>query len=153
MPTAKPRITITLSEHQHAVLSSLAELQKVSMSSIVVDLLDTTLPVLERLGHVLHNAANAPQSVLDELRRSAQQAETDTFAASTSVMEQLDFLVAASSGEAGAAAPAMPEKRDSSERPPTSNRGVRIRSPRAKIEQISPSKSRSYSDSNGRAKK
>lgn len=150
MPTAKPRITITLSEHQHAVLSSLAEIQKVSMSSIVVDLVDSTLPVLERLSHILHNAANAPQSVRDEIRRSAQQAETDTIAASSSVFEQLDFLVAASSGEAGAGAHAMPEKRDSAERPPTSNRGVRIKSPRAKIEQISPMKK---GEKNGRAQK
>ena len=150
MPTVKPRITITLSEHQHAVLSSLAEPQKVSMSSIVVDLLDTTLPVLERLGHVLHNAANAPKSVLDEIRRSAQLAETDTASVASSVMEQLDFLVAASSGEAGAGAHAMPEKRDSAERPPTSNRGVRIKSPRVKIEQISPMKK---GEKNGRAEK
>lgn len=150
MPTAKPRITITLSEHQHAILSSLAEVQKVSMSSIVVDLLDTTLPVLERLSHVLHNAANAPQSVLDEIRRSAQQAESDAFAVSGSVMEQLDFLVAASCGDEGAAAHSSPQEAVSGERPPTSNRGVRIRSPRAKIEQISPMKK---GEKNGRAQK
>jgi hypothetical protein len=75
MPTAKPRITITLTDEQHAILSSLSSLQKVSMSSIVVDLLDTTLPVLQRLAGILSNAANAPQELLDELRRTAESAE------------------------------------------------------------------------------
>ena len=70
MPTSKPRITLTISEQQHALLQSLAELQKVSMSSIVVDLLDTTMPVLTRLVSILKSAAEAPQSVLDELRQA-----------------------------------------------------------------------------------
>jgi uncharacterized protein (DUF1778 family) len=67
MPTSKPRITLTISEQQHELLQSLADLQKVSMSSIVVDLLDTTMPVLARLVSILKSAAEAPQSVLDEL--------------------------------------------------------------------------------------
>ena len=106
MPTVKPRITITLTDHQHAVLSSLASVQKVSMSSIVVDLVDTTLPVLERLAAVLQNAADAPQSVLDELRRSLASAEQDTVGMSSDVMGQLDLLVEASGGAAVRDAPA-----------------------------------------------
>lgn len=193
MPTVKPRITITLTDHQHAVLSSLATVQKVSMSSIVVDLVDATLPVLERLASVLQNAANAPQSVLDDLRRSLASAEQDTVGMSSDVMGQLDLLVEASGGgaavrDAAAARAAVPDsyttegmdwwnsideddramwlrragsasasdafaafKRAAAKgRPPTSNRGVRITSPNAKMAPISPMKK---GDKNGRAEK
>lgn len=139
MPTAKPRITITLTEQQHDVLMTLAHIQKVSMSSIVVDLVETTLPVLSRLAEVLKNAADAPQSVRDEIRKSAERAESDMAGHGHTMLEQLDFLVAASSG-AGVREQPAPEVAAKTERPPTSNRGVRNTSPRAKIESISPMK-------------
>jgi len=146
VPTAKPRITITLSDRQHELLSALSSLQKVSMSSIVVDLLDSTLPVLERLTAVLQNAANAPQAVLDQLKLSAQSAEDDVTGIQGSMLEQLDLLVHASEGSVpGATRSGVPGAK-----PPTSNRGVRITSPRAKIATISPMKK---GEKNGRAQK
>jgi hypothetical protein len=138
MPTAKPRITITLSDKQHAVLASLAKIQKVSMSSIVVDLVATTLPVLERLDAVLANAANAPQAVLDEFKRSAEEAENQVFSMQGSVMDHLDLLVS-KSGASGAAAQAAVREAPPT-RPPTSNRGVSFTSPGSKIGSISPMK-------------
>jgi uncharacterized protein (DUF1778 family) len=111
MPTAKPRITITLTDEQHELLSLLANLQKVSMSSIVVDLLETTFPVLERLAGVLKNAAAAPQNVLDQLKFTAEQAESDVSHHRDGVMSQLDLLLAATAAQ--------------DQGPPSSNRGVR----------------------------
>lgn len=150
MPTAKPRITITLSEHAHFILSSLAVAQKVSMSSIVVDLVDTTLPVLERLVQVLNNAAVAPQSVLDELRRSMAFAEDDLIGMQNTVMGKLDDLVSGSGGAPAGDALAPPAGAPPRVRPPTTNRGVRNTSPTSKIQQISPMKK---GEKNGRAEK
>jgi len=161
MPTLKPRITITLSDHAHSVLSSLSQAQKVSMSSIVVDLVDTTLPVLERLAAILKNAAEAPQSVLDELKKSLESAESHALSAQDNVMGNLDLFVAMSGGSdtkpaqprpKGARATARVSSVDAVEkgRPPTSNRGVRITSPTSKIAQISPMKS---SEKHGRSQK
>lgn len=141
MPTAKPRITITLTDQQHSILSTLAGLQKVSMSSIVVDLLDTTLPVLQRLTSILSNAATAPQDLLDELRRTAESAENEVSGIAPHVLGLLDEMEQLSSAPAavpgrlrhGAAAGAE-------DRPPTSNRGVRITVPASKIAHISPMK-------------
>lgn len=126
MPTSKPRITLTLSEQQHELLQSLAELQKVSMSSIVVDLLDTTMPVLGRLVSILKSAAEAPQSVLDELRKSLDVAESDALGKQDSLMGQVDLLIAGA-GDAQESAPA-PAKKPAlkNARPPATNRGVRI---------------------------
>jgi hypothetical protein len=140
MPTSKPRITITLSGHAHSVLSSLAHAQKVSMSSIVVDLIDTTLPVLEKLAEVLVNAALAPQSVLDDLRRSMDEAQSDMLAAESSVVSQFENLRKVAAGARAGDASAAPAGALEEPRPPTSNRGVRITSPRAKIATIPPMK-------------
>jgi hypothetical protein len=130
------------------------------MSSIVVDLVDTTLPVLERLAIVLKNAADAPQSVLDDLKKSLESAEFDALASQENVMGNLDLFVAISgqgSGPAqprpeGARVPARSRSVDAVEkvRPPTSNRGVRIIPPTSNIEQISPMK---RSEKHGRSHK
>lgn len=152
MPTAKPRITITLTDHQHAVLSELAKLQKASMSSIVVELIDTTLPVLERLSHVLSDAASAPQTVLAGIRKSAEIAQADmldlsTHTRITGLLDQL--LERSNEGDAPTATVgrrgAAPETQ-----PPTSNRGVRITSPRPKNGPFSPMKK---AEKNGRVQK
>jgi hypothetical protein len=154
MPTAKPRITITLSDEQHVTLQSLAQVQGVSMSSIVVDLLDTTLPVLKRLTEVLKNASEAPQAVLDGLKATLDDAEASMLGHGSAAMSQLDLLVQMSGGGgAGDAASAEAPAAAPEGRPPTSNRGVRIVPPESKNRLISPSKSRSSVDSNGRAKK
>ena len=146
MPTAKPRITITLTDQQHTVLSSLASVQKVSMSSIVVDLLETTIPVLERLAGVLHNASTAPQAVLDQIKLTAETAEADMLDLGASALRQLDLLEQAAAGRV----PGGARSEAPGAKPPTSNRGVRITSPRPKIGPISPMKK---GEKNGRAQK
>jgi hypothetical protein len=150
MPTKKPRITITLSDHAYSVLTNLAQAQKVSMSSIVVDLVDTTLPVLEKLSDVLVNAALAPQSVLDDLRRSMSEAEDEMTHHGNSVVAQLDLLRDIAAGARVGDALAAPARVPAVPRPPTSNRGVRIPPPASKIEQISPMK---RSEKHGRSQK
>lgn len=154
MPTAKPRITITLSDEQHATLHALSQVQGVSMSSIVVDLLDTTLPVLQRLTEVLKNASEAPQAVLDGLKATLDDAEASMLGHGSAAMNQLDLLVRLSGGEdSGDTAPPGAPEASPKGGPPTSNRGVRNVPPASKNRSISLSKSRSSVDSNRRAKK
>lgn len=129
MPTEKPRITITLTDHQHDVLSSLAKGQKCSMSSIVVDLLDTAIPVLERVNELITAAQKAPQQALDQLKASLGRAEIDVIGMQSEVMGQLDMLVreagvAVDARERAAAAPASSPVA-AVVKPPSSNRGVR----------------------------
>lgn len=147
MATTKPRITITVSEQQHELLQSLASIQKVSMSSIVVDLLDTTCPVLERLLGILKAAANAPKSVIEELRKSLEGAESNLLASQDQVMGSLAEFESVAAGEGvprtplgagGASSPAKPAARKP--RPPTSNRGVRILTDTLDNRPISPMK-------------
>lgn len=48
MPTAKPRVNLTLSHEANAVLAELASLRDVSKASIVVELIEAAEPVLQR---------------------------------------------------------------------------------------------------------
>jgi uncharacterized protein (DUF1778 family) len=133
MPTSKPRITITLSQHQHDLLGAMADAQKVSMSSIVVELLDTAVPVLERVMDLINAAKRAPKEALDELKRSLDRAEHSVLGMQQEAIGQLDLLLkeAGGMGEAHRGSPvtsASKARRSVSEKPPTSNRGVRITS-------------------------
>lgn len=127
MPTAKPRITLTLTEHQHDLLSRLSALQGVSMSSIVVDFLDSVVPVLERVAVVLQQAKDAPESVKKQLRETAEQAERDMLPFASEMMGQLDMLVGlAGAGSQPQAARATAKPKASAKvQPPSTNRGVR----------------------------
>jgi hypothetical protein len=129
MPTEKPRITITLTEQQHRVLSTMAKGQKCSMSSIVVDLLETAIPVLERVTELVAAAQRAPQQALDQLKLSLGRAESDVLGMQDVVMGQLDMLmrdagVAVEVRERPAAILASPPA-SATAKPPSSNRGVR----------------------------
>lgn len=126
MPTSKPRITITLNNRQHELLEAMSKVQKVSMSSIVVDLLDTAMPVLERVLEMLDAASKAPKAALDELKRSLDVAEGEVMSLQAAALGQLDLLIAEVGGE-----PAVSEHKDEhakrlqKEKPPSTNRGVR----------------------------
>lgn len=136
MPTTKPRITITLTDRQHALLQAMAGFQGSSMSSIVVGLLDTAVPVMERIVTVMRAAASAPQEMLDGLKESMERAEATVLDQMQEHIGQLDIFVqeaaaaggtavtrsAAAGGTAAAVSARVPRK----PRPPATNRGVRI---------------------------
>ena len=139
MPTTKPRITITLSEHQHAVLSKMSALGKDSMSTIVVDMLDTMLPVLERVVIALQAAADAPIELRNGMVKSFEKAEKEVSGYMAAAMGQLDLLVPLNS-EGVAQPPSRPAAAPKSGRPPPTNRGVRITTPPTKKPPVSPMK-------------
>lgn len=135
MPTLKPRITITLTEHQHEVLHRMSKLGGDSMSAIVVDMLDTVLPMLERVVATMQAAADAPKEVKESMKASFGKAEQEVLPQLELLMGQLDGLFVPAGVSALAGAPAGSSNPKPS-RPPTSNRGVRIppsnpRKPRA----------------------
>lgn len=134
MPTAKPRITITLTNQQHELLQSMAGYQGGSMSSIVVELLETALPVMERIVSVMKAASTAPQEMLDGLKESMERAEVTVLNQMQDHMGKLDvFVKEATAGGTGVTrsgalgSPAVAaSSRSRPKKPPTSNRGVRI---------------------------
>lgn len=56
MPTANPRITVTIRPSIHALLRRMAELTGESQSGLIGDLLDKSAPIFERMVRVLEAA-------------------------------------------------------------------------------------------------
>ena len=130
MATTKPRITVTLTPELHSVLQHLAHLNSCSQSSIVLELMQDAVPILQRIAHsielsrrVKHEAKAGLLAHLDESQRkmeTALQSLSDLLPESASVQSVLPLR-----DEAQPAAKARPRRAVGSARPPLSNRGVR----------------------------
>lgn len=75
MSTTKPRITVTLEPHTYEVLSRLSSVGGESMSGLVAQFVEVSLPSLERLVVVLERAKSAPQETLAGLASAVERAE------------------------------------------------------------------------------
>lgn len=129
MPTNKPRITITLEPHTHAVLTELSRLQGKSKSGIITEFLETVVPVLERTCYLLQLAQSATATVNDDLKASMERAEATLFKMFNDAMGEMDGVtellsrgVDESSAKVGGDTGA--ESRSRASLPPHSNTGV-----------------------------
>ncbi len=93
MPTAKPRIAVTLEQSTFEVIARMASLQGVSRGSVVADLLDSVAPSLTRTVSLLEAAAAAPKQVQDGLREVVEAAHGDFAALAGDATKQLDMLL------------------------------------------------------------
>lgn len=75
MATSKTRITISLSDHTHQVISELARLQKRPKSAIVSEMMDTSAPVLERVCMALQAAEMASTTMRSSLAGSLSDSQ------------------------------------------------------------------------------
>lgn len=85
MATTKPRITITLSPRQYEVLRGISEYGGQSMSAFVGELLEQSLPVLERMGESLRRI----KSVQDEQRKRIADDLENAQAAMEPILDQV----------------------------------------------------------------
>lgn len=92
MATDKPRITITLETDQYAVLRRMADLQGGSMSRIVSDLLSEIVPVLNSVCDSLELAKKAHADVRANLRRVAEDAQSDLEPIAKMFSDQFDMF-------------------------------------------------------------
>ncbi len=96
MPTAKPRITVTLTEHQYDVLTRLSSVRGASRSSIMVDLLDASLPVLERTFTLLEALEKARKGdYLEDFVASLDKAEETLAPLLAAALDQMDLPLSA----------------------------------------------------------
>lgn len=143
MPTANPRLSITLKPSLASVLRELSELAGNSQSAIVAELLETSQPVFEKMVLVMRAAATvrdaAKQDMVSGLERAQvrleQQlglisAEFETF--SLPVLEAAERIDRRAGR--GSAAPRADASGTVSEacKTPLSNRGVRSLTPTTK---------------------
>ena len=93
MPTANPRIAITLQPYRYDLLKRLAGLQGVSMAALVCDLLDEFYPVLERVCVALEMAQTAQESSRAGIKEAAIRAEEEMQPIASAVMNQFDMFM------------------------------------------------------------
>lgn len=78
MPTANPRITVTLRPELHALLQEIARLTDSSQSALIGDLLGQSMPVFERMVEMLraaHQLKEQSVQARDEISRGLERAQ------------------------------------------------------------------------------
>lgn len=88
MPTLRPRITVTLTVEQNALLDRISRLNGVSKSFIFVDLFDTASPALSRVADAVESALIAQRAIKPELLKSFEDAESQV----SGVIKTLNFI-------------------------------------------------------------
>lgn len=76
MPTLNPRVTVTLTPTSAAVLRELSQLAGNSQSAIVAELLESSLPVLERVVLALRAASTIQASAKVEIAAGLERAQS-----------------------------------------------------------------------------
>jgi len=92
MPTVRPRLSITLTEPLHLVLSRFADLTDQSMSSLIVQFLDHAAPQLERITVMLQAAKDATPEALAQVKRTLDQAEAVLQSHQGALMTSMDLF-------------------------------------------------------------
>lgn len=75
MPTANPRVNVTLSPSLDSLVVRLAAMQEVSKSQVLRELLEAAEPALQRAVALMEAAARSKGEVLDGLSRSLEKAQ------------------------------------------------------------------------------
>lgn len=90
MPTSNPRITITLTPAVAAVLREMSTLAGNSQSAIVGELLETSLPVFERVVQALRAAVTIRDSAKTEIADGLERAQAKLEAQLPILMGEMD---------------------------------------------------------------
>lgn len=75
MPATNPRISVTVQPSIDALLTRLSELTGQSKSAFVADLLENSMPILERMVIVIDAAKQAQVSLKDQSLKDMEEAE------------------------------------------------------------------------------
>ena len=94
MPTAKPRVNVTLEPKDYELLSTLAKQQKRSRADMLRDLFQTMRPVLERVAVVSEAAQRAQATAKQGMIASAEKAEADLLPMLQQALGQFDLFIA-----------------------------------------------------------
>jgi predicted DNA-binding protein len=119
MPTSKPRITVTLSERQHAVLRSLSKNSGQSMSAYIAELLELVLPTLERMAATMQALAQSRDGEMQRVREQLDEAQRVFEPLAMAVVAQADMFMERIERAAGAG-----DGPTAGTSPPPTNRGV-----------------------------
>lgn len=138
MPTTNPRVNVTLSPSLDALVTRLAQLQRVSKSSVLRELLETAEPELAQVVALMEAASKAKTTAKKNLTADMRGAVHGYLAEVQALMERGGALVGDLVSEAEAVRGRRPSRKSSAgparsgagaargrKDPPSSNRGVK----------------------------
>lgn len=127
MPTALPRLPVTLTAEQRDLLARVAKVNRCSQSKVIRDLLDTAAPVLLRVIAAMENVQKLDAEKAHLIRATLSDAQAEAEAMAATALALLERISAPP-----VAAQRAPEDDDPFDvisppprprRPPTANRG------------------------------
>ncbi len=127
MATTKPRITVTLTQRQYDVLRVISECGGQPMSAFISELLEQSLPVLERMGESFRKIKAAQDEQKKRIVEELDQAQAEVEPVLEQVLGQFDLFMAKIERAAGAApdgSVATPAAAPAAASTPVTNRGV-----------------------------
>lgn len=93
MATKKPRITITLTPHQHALLSALSESSGESMSGMIGEFITASEPVFERMATIATQLRKQRTTELDRMRSNLDNLQNELEPLAANSLEQMDMFL------------------------------------------------------------
>lgn len=93
MATKKPRLSITLNKHHHEVLTTISECSGETMSSLIGDLIDASLPTLEKMANALQKIKTATDEQKKQIRKAMNEAQSALEPIAQQALDQLDIFV------------------------------------------------------------
>lgn len=104
MATTKPRITVTLTQRQHDVLRVISECGGSSMSAFISEILEQSLPVLERMAESFRKIKAAQDEQKKRIIADLDHAQAEVEPVLEQVLGQFDLFMSRVERAAGAAA-------------------------------------------------
>ena len=128
MATTKPRITITLNHRQYEVLKAISDCSNQPMSAFISELLEESLPVLERMAESFRKIKAAQDEQKKRIADELEQAQAGVEPILEQVLGQFDLFMTRVEAAAGAGGEGMrkrpPAPVSAAARTPVTNRGV-----------------------------
>lgn len=93
MATQKPRITVTITPQQHTVLRSLSDSTGQPMSAFLTELLEASLPTLERMAVTFHKLKQAQNVERDRYLQSMDETQAVLEDIAQQATSQLDMFL------------------------------------------------------------
>lgn len=104
MATTKPRITVTLTQRQHDVLRVISDCGGSSMSAFISEILEQSLPVLERMAESFRKIKAAQDEQKKRIIADLDHAQAEVEPVLEQVLGQFDLFMSRVERAAGAAA-------------------------------------------------
>lgn len=146
MPTARPRLTITLTPEIDRALGDFSRLTGSSKSAFIVDMLGQSVPYLTKMAVVLQQATQLEGKAREAAKTRMASVAEALVAQASSTMRNADLFMDSMAGGVGGARTqehADPDAASHAERnpsPPHPNRGGRPRNPGGKVVKIGSAK-------------